>query len=153
LDLLKQAQTNLEAIGVSDRIETMMADAGYFSRDNCSPPREQIPHPPHMLIAVGKPNGPVPKNVHQPSAKMMRKKLDDPANRQLYDQRSQMIEPIFGHIKANRGATRFMRRGLAACGTEWSLLATAHNLMKLRNRRLKKPVSLFAYFRLHPACA
>jgi Transposase DDE domain len=33
----------------------------------------------------------------------------------LYALRRQTIEPVFGQIKDNRGARRFLRRGLAAC--------------------------------------
>ena len=43
----------------------------------------------------------------------------------------QLIEPIFGHTKHNRGFTRFHRRGRSAARTEWRLMATTHNLHKL----------------------
>ena len=44
---------------------------------------------------------------------------------------AQLIEPIFGHTKHNRGFTRFARRGRSAARTEWRLIATTHNLLKL----------------------
>ena len=43
-----------------------------------------------------------------------------------------MIEPIFGNIKANRGYRSFTRRGITAVQSEWRLICTAHNLLKLR---------------------
>ena len=49
----------------------------------------------------------------------------------LYKQRAQLIEPIFGTTKHNRGFTRFHRRGRAAVRTEWRLITTTHNLRKL----------------------
>ena len=49
----------------------------------------------------------------------------------LYKQRAQLIEPIFGATKHNRGFTRFARRGRSAARTEWRLMATTHNLRKL----------------------
>ena len=45
--------------------------------------------------------------------------------------RAQQIEPIFGNTKHNRGFTRFARRGRSAARTEWRLIATTHNLVKL----------------------
>jgi hypothetical protein len=45
-------------------------------------------------------------------------------------QRGQLIEPIFGHTKHNRGFIRFQRRGRAAARTEWRLMAATHNLVK-----------------------
>jgi Transposase DDE domain len=42
-----------------------------------------------------------------------------------------MIEPIFGQTKHNRGITRFQRRGISACRSEWRLITTTHNLLKL----------------------
>ena len=42
-----------------------------------------------------------------------------------------MIEPIFGHTKANRRIERFHRRGLDAVRSEWRLIAATHNLLKL----------------------
>jgi hypothetical protein len=47
-----------------------------------------------------------------------------------------VIEPIFGHIRAARGLTRFRRRGLAAARHEWRLVATTHNVLKLWRHRL-----------------
>lgn len=52
----------------------------------------------------------------------------------LYRQRAQLIEPIFGHTKHNRGFTRFHRRGRSAARTEWRLLATTHHLQKLHRQ-------------------
>jgi transposase len=65
--------------------------------------------------------------------KNMDAKLADPANADLYKQRSQVIEPVFGNIKANLGFRRFALRGMAGVNAEWRLICTAHNLLKLRN--------------------
>jgi len=43
---------------------------------------------------------------------------------------------VFGQIKANRGADRFLRRGRSAVRSEWRLLAATHNLLKLHRHRL-----------------
>lgn len=59
-------------------------------------------------------------------------KLADPDNAALYKQRSHIIEPVFGNVKANLGYRRFMIRSLPAVNSEWRLICTAHNLLKLR---------------------
>ena len=66
----------------------------------------------------------------------MDSKLAEPDNADLYKKRSQTIEPVFGNIKANLGYRRFTVRGMPAVSSEWRLICTAHNLLKLRNTRL-----------------
>jgi hypothetical protein len=57
----------------------------------------------------------------------------------LYRKRKQMIEPVFGHTKHNRGVTRFHRRGRTAVRTEWRLLMATHNLTKLYRHQIATP--------------
>lgn len=64
--------------------------------------------------------------------KTMDDKLDDPENAELYNKRSTSIEPVFGNIKGNLGYRRFTRRSLPAVQSEWRLMCTVHNLLKLR---------------------
>lgn len=51
--------------------------------------------------------------------------------RNLRTQRSPTVERVFGHLKANRGLTRFKRRGLASVTSEFHLICLAYNLEKL----------------------
>lgn len=69
----------------------------------------------------------------------MRSVLETEHGEELYKQRKQLIEPIFGHTKHNRGFTRFARRGRAAVRTEWRLIAATHNLQKLHQHRTRTP--------------
>jgi hypothetical protein len=55
---------------------------------------------------------------------------------QLYLKRQGSIEPVFGQIKANRGAHRFHRRGRSAVRSEWRLLTATHTLLKLHRHQL-----------------
>ncbi|MBI4284053.1 MAG: transposase [Chloroflexi bacterium] len=48
--------------------------------------------------------------------------------RHLYARRKELSEPTFGVIKEQMGARRFLLRGLANVGAEFSLIATAFNL-------------------------
>ncbi len=45
--------------------------------------------------------------------------------------RKQTVEPVFGQIKQARGFRQFLLRGLDNVRGEWSLVCTAHNLLKL----------------------
>lgn len=61
----------------------------------------------------------------------MQRVITSPHGAALYRRRQQMIEPIFAQTKVTRRADRFQRRGLAACRSEWRLIAATHNLLKL----------------------
>jgi hypothetical protein len=59
-------------------------------------------------------------------------KLAEPDNTEAYRKRQHSIEPVFGNIKANLGYRRFTRRSLPAVQSEWRLICSAHNILKLR---------------------
>ena len=59
-------------------------------------------------------------------------KLAQPDNAARYKKRQHAIEPVFGNIKANLGYRRFTRRGIDAVNSEWRLICTSHNLLKLQ---------------------
>ena len=61
----------------------------------------------------------------------MERKLLTKGGGTLYKLRSQMVEPVFGQIKAVRDCGTFMRRGLKAAQSEWRLICATHNLLKL----------------------
>jgi hypothetical protein len=48
-----------------------------------------------------------------------------------YRLRKQTVEPVFGQIKQARGFRQFLLRGLEQVQSEWSLICTVHNLLKL----------------------
>ena len=77
----------------------------------------------------GCPRGRIPKGL-SPRDRMERKLLTKrgPA---LYKKRGVLVEPVFGQVKEGQGFRRFMRRGLGAAHSEWSLAGTIHNLLKL----------------------
>jgi transposase len=53
-----------------------------------------------------------------------------------YAKRKTTVETVFGNIKANLGFRRFSRRGLTATASEWCLVCTVHNLLKIHRHRL-----------------
>jgi transposase len=134
--VLSAAQENLRAAGVARPIGTVLADAGYLSEANLARPDGA----PDRLIAtmsgrtlreraaVGPPRGRLAGLA--PIERMTRRLLTKPG-RALYKRRSMMIEPVFGQIKSPRAITTFMRRGHAACQSEWRLITLTHNLLKI----------------------
>ena len=51
--------------------------------------------------------------------------------RDVYRLRKQLVEPVFGIVKEQQNAMRFLLRGLANVAAEWTALATAFNLRAL----------------------
>ena len=58
----------------------------------------------------------------------MRARMKTDQGRSRYRLRGPTVEPRFGHIKRGLGVRRFMRRGLEAVRTEWSLVCTVVNV-------------------------
>jgi Transposase DDE domain len=81
------------------------------------------------------PDGQNPKGISAnrkgPRYDFMRRVIASDHGRVLYSKRKHTIEPIFGQIKHNRHITRFQRRGITACRSEWRLITTTHNILKL----------------------
>ncbi len=65
----------------------------------------------------------------------MREKIRAGGHDSPYRLRKQLPEPVFGQIKEARGFRQFLLRGLEEVQAEWSLVCTAHNLLKLAQRR------------------
>jgi transposase len=77
----------------------------------------------HPAKAKRKPAGPL--------TQAMQRKLKRAGRRSCYRLRKQIVEPVFGQIKAARGFRQFLLRGIENVSAEWAMLCTAHNLLKL----------------------
>ena len=53
------------------------------------------------------------------------------AAKEAYGVRKQLVKPVFGIIKEQQGARRFLLRGLINVAAEWTMLATTFNLRTL----------------------
>ena len=53
-----------------------------------------------------------------------------------YRLRKQTVEPVFGQIKHARGFRQFLLRGRDKVASEWAMICTVHNLLKLAGNRL-----------------
>lgn len=76
--------------------------------------------------------GPDPARVR----KDMLERLATDEGKGRYAKRWCTAEPAFGNIKANLRFRRFSRRGQRAALSEWRLICSVHNMLKLRNARL-----------------
>ena len=61
----------------------------------------------------------------------MERKLLTKCRHALYKMRGILVEPVLGQVKEDQGFRWFMRRGMRAAQSEWSLMGTTHNLLKL----------------------
>jgi len=61
----------------------------------------------------------------------MKRKLASERGQEICRKWGQLVQPVFGQIKDGRGCDQFMRRGRSACASEWKLICTTHNLLKL----------------------
>jgi len=124
------ALAELAAAGVEGHIEVLLADAGYWDSaqiENLAARGIQPLVPPDAQNSKRS----IGKNRKGPRYDFMRRVIATNRGRGLYSQRKHVIEPIFGQIKHNRHISRFQRRGITACRSEWRLIAASHNILKL----------------------
>jgi transposase len=129
--MVDQAHNELADAGVADRARVALADAGYWNGKQIERLAERgidalVPPDGHASAGAG------PSRRGRASERMRRKLRTDEARR-IYAKRQHMIEPVFGQTKSNRRIDRFLRRGKAACRSEWRLITATHNLLKLHS--------------------
>jgi transposase len=110
------------------------ADAGYCSEENLG---ELHKRGIAAYVAVARAKHPAAalRRLCGPLVQAMQAKLKRAGRRSRYRLRKQLPEPVFGQIKQARGFRQFLLRGLANVRAEWSMLCTAHNLLKLAAAR------------------
>jgi hypothetical protein len=133
--MLAATAATLMAAGIPGRPGRLLADCGYWSIANLT----AIPDVPELLIPPARHGRQgKPRKDGKPTASRsdglraaMTAKLASNDGKACYARRKATIEPVFGQLKEQQGARRFLRRGLAACEAEWKLLCGTHNLLKL----------------------
>src|SRR5215211_1223935 len=127
--MIDNARAELAAAGVTDQPDVVLADAGYWHGDQIDTLMGQgvrVLIPPDADKRRGKRPG-----WDGGRYDFMRNILETPTGGELYAQRQRMIEPVFADTKFNRRIDRFLRRGRAACRSEWRLITASGNLLKL----------------------
>jgi hypothetical protein len=127
--MVTAARSELEAAGVAECPQVVVADAGYRHQTQM----ERIVNRGMQVLVppdAGKRKGARP-GWDGGAYAFMRRVLDTDHGGGLYRKRQGMIEPVFADTKFNRRIDRFQRRGRSACRSEWRLITATHNLLKL----------------------
>lgn len=74
----------------------------------------------------------------------MDKKMQLPESKEIYKLRKEIVEPVFGDIKENKGITGFLTRGLKMVKTEMNLISIANNICPFHLRKNKRTSGGFA---------
>jgi transposase len=127
--------TEFQKAGITGRIETALADAQYWNEEHM----DEVIANKHIQVLIppdGSASGKQRAGWQGGRYAWMRTVLGSDHGGDLYRKRKQMIEPVFGHTRHNRGVTQFLRRGRSAVRTEWRLLMATHNLTKLHRHQI-----------------
>jgi transposase len=127
--MVDAARRELHTAGVDDDPEVVLADAGYWHReqmDRIVATGIQVLIPPDSGTRKGTRPG-----WDGGAYAFMRRVLSTEHGGELYGRRKRMIEPVFGDMKFNRRLERFSRRGRSAARAEWRLITATHNLLKI----------------------
>jgi hypothetical protein len=128
------ARRQLRKVGIFHKPEVVVADAGYWHHEQMD-----------QLAAQGIPLLIPPDAGKRKTARpgwdggrytWMRRLLATETGHELYRKRQGTVEPVFGQTVFNRKLTRFHRRGHAAVHSEWRLITSTHNLLKLHSHRI-----------------
>jgi transposase len=125
----------LIAANLEQKPEKVSADTGYFSDANVT---DESVKDVDLYVATGRDkHGDAVETSSDPpppdasSKEAMREKLRTEAGRAVYKMRKAIVEPVFGHIKEQRGFRRFSLRGKENVSREWKLVCAVSNLLKL----------------------
>lgn len=133
-----QSEPMMEAVKINtgQLPRQMSADAGYFSSDavkNLTALGIDVYMPPdkigHRFNLPPAPRGRIPKCL--PIVDRMRRKLRTKKGKECYGLRKELPEPVFGRIKQVRGFDQFLLRGSDKVSSEWKVICTGHNMLKL----------------------
>ncbi|MCL1912248.1 MAG: IS1182 family transposase [Leptospirales bacterium] len=72
----------------------------------------------------------VERKYEENLSEKMKEKIDDPAYRELYSRRQQIVEPVFADITYCKRMNRFMLRGEEKVDAQWQLYSIVHNIAK-----------------------
>jgi len=139
--LLDTCRQQLTEAGITPRLRTVLADAGYvseetFARGDADGLRLLAP----LAKDPGRHRARTPKRALHldklPATAAARRRMQHPRGRDDYKMRARTVEPVFGQLKTCQNFTMMSRRGFTACESEWLLASTAHNLRKLHRYRV-----------------
>jgi transposase len=121
----------------------LTADNGYLSQENVAYCEEVGVDAYISLKKKDAARTDFPPSTHAERMRFaMQVKLASPRGKDLYPRRKVIAEPVFGQVKGAMGFRRFSLRGLLKVPSEWAIVATCHNLLKLfRTRNLAEAIA------------
>lgn len=140
-EVLDTSRAQLRAAGIAPGLHTVLADAGYateaaFAAADAQKLRLLCPLAKDTRALRDGGDPAAGKDLSRlPHTAAGQRRLRHWKGRADYRQRGRTVEPVFGQIKTCQGLTRFSRRGLTACDSEWNLACAAHNLRKLHRHQ------------------
>ena len=119
-------------------VDTLLADAGYFSTDNVEKceandivPYIAVERQQHNLPPQERFTAPEPLTGPADPITQMKHRLKTVAGKAVYAKRKCTVEPVFGIIKSVMGFRQFLLRGLDQVAGEWDLVCIAYNIKRL----------------------
>src|SRR6266700_3873569 len=131
---------------VVEEVKAVLVDSGFYSEAAVmavEQPPEGAPigikvyaavekHSHHKTVADLLPQPQTAAPGPEASAKeVTAQRLKIETGKALYELRKQTVEPVFGIIKEVMGFRRFMLRGRAKVGLEWTLVCVSYNLKRM----------------------
>jgi transposase len=138
LELVPAVETLCSLPGKLGAVQSLLADAGYFSQDNVEG-CEGKNIVPYIASERQAHNAPPEERFSQPEplagpldpVTEMKHRLKTMLGKEIYAKRKSTIEPVFGIIKAVMGFRQFLLRGLQRVAGEWDLVCIAYNLKRM----------------------
>ena len=72
-----------------------------------------------------------PRTQKSEPVEWMKKRVDGIKGKRIYAERLAVVEPVFGHIRANKGLDRFSLRGKDKVNGQWHLFSLVQNIEKM----------------------
>lgn len=137
-EVLTATEATLGRAGISDGLDTVLADAGYANEDTFVAAEAAgvtllAPLASDEKRVRGKDPSDGKDLSKLPATQRAQQRLRTDQGQELYAMRGRTVEPVFGQLKDRAGMRQFTRRGLAAVHAEFVLACTVHNLRKLHS--------------------
>lgn len=135
-EVLARITATLAQAGISEALNTVLADAGYANEETFSAVEDAdlvllAPVISDQKRALGQDPGGAAELSRRPATARAQQRLRTTQGQQQYKVRGRTVEPVFGQLKDRGGMRQFARRGLDNVNGEFILACTVHNLRKL----------------------
>jgi transposase len=137
-ELVPAVESLCDLPGSLGAVDTLLADAGYFSQSNVEECKGKniIPYiaadrEQHNASLEDRFTEPAPLLGPADPVTQMKHRLKTIVGKAIYAKRKSTVETVFGIIKAVMGFRQFLLRGLKQVAGEWDLVCIAYNLKRM----------------------